>query len=615
MNPVTTALTLNMQLPNIATVSWAVQGDQLSRQITATLVDGSTAWNPQVGYHGVVRYHKPDGTSGVYDVDEDGNPAVTWTGNVATVKIVQQVLTVPGTVLMQLEFYDVNDARVTAFGWANNVQPSAVTDNEFLSSDYYNILTLQIAGVLGAGVHPPYIDATTKNWMIWDTDLQDYVDSGFSSVGLPPDLQSTSYEYANSSSGTVVPSTWSQTRPAPVQGQYSWTKVTDTWETGTSVYYTVAYQGIDGTSAADIKQMIAQEETSTTSAHAYAIGDYFILNDTLYVATAAIGIGDTITVGTNCQQATVGPELASLKTSLSSYVRPNLLDNWYFVGGGSQAGFGRFPINQRRQTSYTPGAGDITVDRWTHYNTSSVSLANENYIQITSSSAGFIFIQDLAGYKELAGKTVTATALFNGVSNGTAGVRLIISGTVYSPSADLSTGGLSTVTHSVPSDVTSISVNIRLSANTTAQLVAVKLEIGDTQTLAHFNGTNWVVNEVPDYTEELLKCQEYYIHAAIKSTAFAGVITSDGTGFRFFIPLPVMMRSKPTVNIPGAIGIFRYDAGFEIGPGKSTTFSIDTTNTELEPIGLRVVCTTSASIGTAFTSIIVEINDMTLSAE
>ena len=318
MNPVTTALTLNLQLPNIATVSWAVQGDQLSRYIAATLVDGSTAWNPQAGYHGVVRCHKPDGTNCVYDVDENGDPAVTWSGNVATITIIHQALAVPGSCLMQLEFYDANDARVSAFGWVNNVQPSAVTDNEFLSSDYYNILTLQIAAVIGAETHPPYIDSTTKDWMVWDTDINDYVDSGVYSIGPPPMPQSTAYEYANDASGTTPPSSWSSTRPAPAQGQYSWTKVTITWETGTTVYYTVAYQGIDGMNAADVKAMIAGEEASSTSAHAYAIGDRFILNNILYIATAAIGIGDTITPGTNCQVDVLGDDVSALKTSLTN---------------------------------------------------------------------------------------------------------------------------------------------------------------------------------------------------------------------------------------------------------------------------------------------------------
>lgn len=167
MNPVTTHLTLNLQLPNVATVSWAVQGDQLSRQIEATLVDGSTPWTPQTGYLGVVRCHKPDGTNCVYDVDEDGNPAVTWSDNVATIKIVQQALTVPGTVIMQLEFYDTNDARVSAFGWCNNVQPSAVSDTEFLSTDYYNILSLQIAAVLEAAADLAALETEIENKVLY----------------------------------------------------------------------------------------------------------------------------------------------------------------------------------------------------------------------------------------------------------------------------------------------------------------------------------------------------------------------------------------------------------------------------------------------------------------
>ena len=50
-------------------------------------------------------------------------------------------------------------------------------------------------------------------------------------------------------------------------------------------------------------------EATTTSAHAYAVGDYFIYNDTLYRTTAAISIGDTITPGTNCTAVTVASEL------------------------------------------------------------------------------------------------------------------------------------------------------------------------------------------------------------------------------------------------------------------------------------------------------------------
>ena len=254
-----------MQLPNIAAVSWAVQGDQLARRIQATLVDGSTPWTPEASYAALVRYHKPDGTSGVYDVDEDGNPAVTWSGNVATITIAQQALTVPGTVLMQLEFYDSDETRITAFGWANNVQPSAVTDTELMSTDYYNLLTLQIAGVLGASGHPPYINSTSKNWMVWNENTAAYVDSGFSSVGLTgpaPTVTGTAYQYANSSSGTVVPTSWSNTRPATTPGTWAWTKTVITFNNGnTTTLYSSAYQGLNGTGAVNTVNGVSPDGT------------------------------------------------------------------------------------------------------------------------------------------------------------------------------------------------------------------------------------------------------------------------------------------------------------------------------------------------------------------
>ena len=64
--------------------------------------------------------------------------------------------------------------------------------------------------------------------------------------------------------------------------------------------------------------IVATVETSSTSAHAYAIGDLFILNGVLYKATAAIAVGGTITAGTNCQTATVGGEVSDLKNTLNN---------------------------------------------------------------------------------------------------------------------------------------------------------------------------------------------------------------------------------------------------------------------------------------------------------
>lgn len=60
----------------------------------------------------------------------------------------------------------------------------------------------------------------------------------------------------------------------------------------------------------DVEDMItAFNEASATSTHAYSEGDYFIYNDVLYKATAAIAIGDTIVPNTNCSATNVMTEL------------------------------------------------------------------------------------------------------------------------------------------------------------------------------------------------------------------------------------------------------------------------------------------------------------------
>lgn len=62
----------------------------------------------------------------------------------------------------------------------------------------------------------------------------------------------------------------------------------------------------------DLEDMIvAFNEASATSTHAYAIGDYFIYNDVLYKATAAIAIGDTIVPNTNCSATNVMTEVVN----------------------------------------------------------------------------------------------------------------------------------------------------------------------------------------------------------------------------------------------------------------------------------------------------------------
>lgn len=61
---------------------------------------------------------------------------------------------------------------------------------------------------------------------------------------------------------------------------------------------------------------IASVEVSEISGHAYAIGEQFLFNDTLYTATVAIAVGDTIVPGTNCSASnTIVEQLAEHKAN------------------------------------------------------------------------------------------------------------------------------------------------------------------------------------------------------------------------------------------------------------------------------------------------------------
>ena len=68
----------------------------------------------------------------------------------------------------------------------------------------------------------------------------------------------------------------------------------------------------------DAEDMISayNEGAAETSTHTYSIGDYFIYNDVLYKATAAIAIGDTIVPNTNCQATNVTTEINEINNDL-----------------------------------------------------------------------------------------------------------------------------------------------------------------------------------------------------------------------------------------------------------------------------------------------------------
>lgn len=202
---------------------------------------------------------------------------------------------------------------------------------------------------------------------------------------------------------------------------------------------------------------------------------------------------------------TAGDGISISGSVIAAKVQPcnrNLLDNWYFGN----------PVNQRDVSGTISSAGYF-LDRW--------KLVSGS---VTISADGITLNGTMQQVLETAPVgTVTVSALTQ------AGVGEVV------PTYD------------------SASKTVTVTADG-KKLVAVKLEMGPQQTLAHQEDGVWVLNEIPDYGEELTKCMRYLqVLAAPYDTSGNGVAigyANNTVDLWVPIPLAVPMRISPTPTIP-----------------------------------------------------------------
>lgn len=174
---------LNLSFRGIPPKISMVQGDSNTRIIQAQLWDGANPYTIPTGSAVMMRFRKPDGTGGLYDKTEGGQ-SVTVSGSTVTAPVATQMLTVEGVVMAEVDIYAAGEDAASAqnlasFAFIVEVAPSVYPDAKIISSDYYSVLTAEIASVLAANTHPPKI-GENGNWYIWDQTKGEYVDSGTS---------------------------------------------------------------------------------------------------------------------------------------------------------------------------------------------------------------------------------------------------------------------------------------------------------------------------------------------------------------------------------------------------------------------------------------------------
>lgn len=219
--------------------------------------------------------------------------------------------------------------------------------------------------------------------------------------------------------------------------------------------------------------------------------------------------------------------------ALGAGVRKNLLINPFFK------------VNQRGNITYT--SNGYCVDNWeiTYKDTGNYGVTvHDDYIVLSAGQERETrvdqFIEDADA---VFGKTVTGSALLE-------------DGTLRTGSAvfQKSSGGYTTET--IYTDTTfSFLLQSGPSMNALVRLVvkegksvgvrAVKLEFGNTQTLAYQDDSGaWQLLEHPDPLE-VLKCQRYQFTFANAMRIRASRITNSE--INFFIPLPTGLRTTPTI--------------------------------------------------------------------
>lgn len=234
---------------------------------------------------------------------------------------------------------------------------------------------------------------------------------------------------------------------------------------------------------------------STGTATTYARSDHRHPSD-----TNKLNIPDNAgTVG----QALTKTATGSTWKTLIEGINPNLLRNWYFVGGGT--GRGVFPVNSRGLTNYTAATNAVTIDQWAKGDSSSlgeVSLTADGLTLSHSASTGYTQI-----YQNIVNPSIKAFGL-TPYYNKLATISMLINNQLYSgqlhlgeQSNSLTLGELSIFS------IANQQLILRANASTSVNMIqAVKLEFGDQQTLCHQENGAWVLNEIPDYEEEYYRC-------------------------------------------------------------------------------------------------------------
>lgn len=285
--------------------------------------------------------------------------------------------------------------------------------------------------------------------------------------------------------------------------------------------------------------------------------------------------GDTIPVS-----ATDPTPVSEALTASGGGINPNLLDNWYFWRPVNQRGgyyipagvkyntlswteagttdkaypvigySGQGPLIAVNGTNYivgksaqVPGYCTIgyTVDRWKLDIGGAVTLEDGC---VCLKKSGTYWGQYFDDFDQFIGMTLTGSVL---LSDGTLRTGSFVYNGLLNQGQTFFSSELGFYVQRLSSSITQCEIN---SLVDNVKIKAAKLELGSTQTLAHKEGDKWVLNEIPDFGEQLRRCTYYAEKVESKDTPAitnSTFVPSGATSAVFILPY-ARKRTVPAIN-------------------------------------------------------------------
>lgn len=288
----------------------------------------------------------------------------------------------------------------------------------------------------------------------------------------------------------------------------------------------------------------------------------------------------------------VGTSPAETRLNIGAASNPNLLDNWYFADPIDQRGgyvviagamgytdsgltnpSGGIPkawtvveltssYAMAYHTEYPGlpvyfkpddvvrgycGGGTYSIDRWKKDGSNTVVLVTDDGYGLIPEVGDKGFYQPFENPKDILNQIVTLSIFVK--AENTAQVKIGFGGGGgYCEPVEIGTEW--TIVQFTHTFTTGASFAVHsMTAGEKIIVKAAKLELGSVQTLAHQDTDgNWVLDEIPNYAEELAKCKRYFERGRVGSTV---PLPNSGVYFMPGHRFEVEKRATPNVRIFG----------------------------------------------------------------